>query len=99
MRISLHECVHATVSHETAQLRSWSDGARISRADAAVVHALDEAIVDAVFEEPSLSFINEAADSPPKNVQTLSAQLTALESQCSKLRKLLELAVVGSATR
>jgi hypothetical protein len=95
MKSDLLEVTRSAATHEPAQIRTWSDGDRLSRADAAMVPALEVATVDAVFEEESLCFINESMTEPSRDVKRLSSQLTVLEAQCLKLRELLELAGVG----
>lgn len=81
-----------TASIETGSSHSWSDGRRRSRADSAMVSGFDVETVDAVFEEPSLNFLRDKESSSDRTIENLAAQLSALEIQCSKLRKYLEVA-------
>ncbi len=82
---------------EVRSRRMWSTGERSSRTDGGTAPALTTAVVDAVFEEEAVSFVEAApktatvdAAEPKSMVASLAAQLTALESQCVNLRRLLD---------
>jgi hypothetical protein len=90
--------------NESIATRTWSTGHRTSRTDAAMVGELSVDSVDAVFEEESLSFVkavaqlheNVAAQAEPATiVESLASQLAILESQCVKLRRMLEMAAIS----
>jgi hypothetical protein len=91
-------------SKESPATRTWSMGQRTSRTDAPMVSVLSVDSVDAVFNEESLSFVenfaqlHEKAASPTQPgaiVESLASQLAVLESQCVSLRRMLEVAAIG----
>jgi hypothetical protein len=100
----IKRAVSVICANEMRARRSWSTGERSSRTDGGTAPALTTAMVDAVFEEESVSFVDAApetaatvsADSKSM-VASLAAQLAVLEDQCVNLRRLLNEAGLGAS--
>jgi hypothetical protein len=99
-QISTTKSVIANPAAEAASPTcTWTSGDRTSRADAAMFSTLTEDAVDAAFGEESFSFVTEntqAMNDSAAMVQSLSSQLAMLESQCERLRKILNTVPVSS---
>lgn len=86
------------VAELSSPARTWINGDRTSRADAAMISDLTEDAIDAVFGEENFSFVAEATPGSESSamVQSISSQIAMLESQCEQLRKILDTVSVRS---
>jgi hypothetical protein len=101
MRSEITEIKRAISTICAKQSRSWSFPSRNSRADVPVSATLTGDTVDAALADEAISFVaprTEVAlrEDQAQVVAGLSAQLAQLESQCSNLRHMLELASQNS---
>ena len=101
----IQRAVSVICANELRARRSWSTGTRASRTDGGTAPALTTAMVDAVFDEETVSFANPAPEpaatvgaESKSMVASLAAQLAVLEDQCTNLRRLLNEAGLGAAS-
>lgn len=94
----IKRAVKVICANEMRMKRRPSLSAQNAPAEMRVNTSLTTATVDAVFEEEMVSFVGEGQDAKPQaaRVESLAAQLAALESQCQNLRQLLALAPAQS---
>lgn len=102
MRNEITEIKRAISTICAKQGRSWSVAGRSARADAPADPTLTGATVDAALADDAITFVTPATtgstlrEDQAQVVAGLSAQLAQLESQCSHLRRMLELASQNS---
>jgi hypothetical protein len=102
MRNEITEIKRAISTICAKQGRSWSSAGRNSRTDVPVNVALTSDTVDAALADEAISFVAPAPsevtirEDQANVVAGLSAQLAQLESQCSHLRRMLDLASQNS---
>jgi actin-like ATPase involved in cell morphogenesis len=98
MRNEITEIKRAISTICAKQGRSWSIAGRNARTDLPAGRTLTSASVDAALADEAISFVSSTdkggilREDQAQVVAGLSAQLTQLESQCSHLRRMLELA-------
>lgn len=94
----IKRAVKIICANEMRPRRHVSPSLRQAPPEIRVNTTLTTAVVDAVFEEETVSFVDEArgAKSPTGMVESLAAQLAALEDQCQNLRQLLAMAPAQS---
>jgi hypothetical protein len=101
MRNEITEIKRAISTICSTQGRSWTNGSRNSRTDAPAVPTLTGATVDAALADEAISFVPSAKgvtlrEDQAQVVAGLSVQLAQLESQCSHLRRMLDVASQNS---
>lgn len=98
MRNEITEIKRAISTICANQGRCWTTNGQNSRADVPAKLPLTGDTVDAAFADEAISFTSVAApgvklrEDQAQVVAGLSAQLAQLESQCSHLRQMLEVA-------